>query len=150
MAKQSNAKAAPTPEEVVAQNGGLETATPVVEETAKAVEVVEEEVVQPAETTEVVEEVATPAPTTPVVEEAAPVVETPATPAVAPEVVETVEEVAQAPVAEVAEKTMDCLGLKNHTCRIGGNVITVSKDKVQTFTAGVATVLQRAGVVIVK
>lgn len=137
MAKQSNAKAAPTPEEVVAQNGGLETATPVVEETAKAVEVV-----QPAETTEVVEEVATPAPATPVVEEAAPVV--------SPEVVETVEEVAQAPVAEVAEKTMDCLGLKNHTCRIGGNVITVSKDKVQTFTAGVATVLQRAGVVIVK
>lgn len=143
MAKQSNAKATPTPEDVVAQNGGLEATTPAVEETAKNVEVVEEEVVQPEETAEVVETA------TPVVEE---VIETSAA-QVAPAVEETAEVVAEAAapvVEEVAERTMECLGLKNHTCRIGGNVITISKDKVQTLTAGVATVLQRAGVVIVK
>jgi hypothetical protein len=86
---------------------------------------------------------------TPVVEE---VIETSSAP-VAPAVEETAEVVAEATapvVEEVAERTMECLGLKNHTCRIGGNVITISKDKVQTLTAGVATVLQRAGVVIVK
>ena len=120
MAKQSTKATNPTPEEVVAQNGGLEgTVTPAVENDANDVEVVVEEVVAPAD---VVAE--TPAPATPEVE--APVVE------------------------EAQERTMECLGLKNHTCRIGGNVITVTKDKVQTFPAGVATVLQRASVVIVK
>ena len=125
MAKQSTKATNPTPEEVVAQNGGLEgTVTPAVENDANDVEVTGEEVVAPAD---VVAE--TPDPATPEVEapvETAPVVE------------------------EAQERTMECLGLKNHTCRIGGNVITVIKDKVQTFPAGVATVLQRAGVVIVK
>lgn len=140
MAKQSAKATNPTPEEVVAQNGGLEgTVTPAVENDAKDVEVVGEEVVAPAD---VVSE--TPAPATPEVQ--APVTET--TPVVAPEVVAPVE---TAPVVEEAqERTMECLGLKNHTCRIGGNVITVTKDKVQTFPAGVATVLQRASIVIVK
>ena len=135
MAKQSTKATNPTPEEVVAQNGGLEgTVTPAVENDANDVEVVGEEVVAPAD---VVTE--TPAPVTPEVQ--APITET--TPVVAPEV--------EAPVVEEAqERTMECLGLKNHTCRIGGNVITVTKDKVQTFPAGVATVLQRASVVIVK
>ena len=125
MAKQSAKVTNLTPEEVVAQNGGLEgTVTPAVENDANDVEVVGEEVVAPAD---VVAE--TPAPATP---EAQAPVET-------------------APVVEEAqERTMECLGLKNHTCRIGGNVITVTKDKVQTFPAGVATVLQRAGIVIVK
>ena len=135
MAKQSAKVTNLTPEEVVAQNGGLEgTVTPAVENDANDVEVVGEEVVAPAD---VVAE--TPAPATPEVQ--APITET--TPVVAPEV--------EAPVVEEAqERTMECLGLKNHTCRIGGNVITVTKDKVQTFPAGVATVLQRASVVIVK
>lgn len=125
MAKQSAKVTNLTPEEVVAQNGGLEgTVTPAVENDANDVEVVGEEVVAPAD---VVAE--TPDPATPEVEapvETAPVVE------------------------EAQERTMECLGLKNHTCRIGGNVITVTKDKVQTFPAGVATVLQRASIVIVK
>lgn len=140
MAKQSTKATNPTPEEVVAQNGGLEgTVTPAVENDANDVEVVGEEVVAPAD---VVAE--TPAPATPEVQ--APITET--TPVVAPEVEAPVE---TAPVVEEAqERTMECLGLKNHTCRIGGNVITVTKDKVQTFPAGVATVLQRASVVIVK
>lgn len=140
MAKQSAKATNPTPEEVVAQNGGLEgTVTPAVENDANDVEVVGEEVVAPADVV-----VETPAPTTP--EVVAPVTET--APVVAPEVVAPVE---TAPVVEeTAERTMECLGLKNHTCRIGGNVITVTKDKVQTFTAGVATVLQRASIVIVK
>jgi hypothetical protein len=125
MAKQSVKAPTPTPEEVVAQNGGLEgTVTPAVENNANDVEEVGEEVV---ETAEVVTETQAPA---------------------APEVQAPVE---TAPVVEeTAERTMECLGLKNHTCRIGGNVITVTKDKVQTFSAGVATVLQRASVVIVK
>ena len=121
MAKQSTKATNPTPEEVVAQNGGLEgIVTPAVENDANDVEVVAPE--------DVVAE--TPAPVTPEVQ--APLTET--TPV----------------VEEAQERTMECLGLKNHTCRIGGNVITVIKDKVQTFPAGVATVLQRASVVIVK
>lgn len=149
MAKQSVKATTPTPEEVVAQNGGLEgTVTPAVENNANDVEVVGEEVV---ETAEVVTETQTPAapevqaPVTGTTPVEAPVETTP----VVEETTPVVEETAPV-VEETAERTMECLGLKNHTCRIGGNVITVTKDKVQTFPAGVATVLQRASVVIVK
>jgi hypothetical protein len=79
----------------------------------------------------------------------------------APAVVEPVAKAAklakvEEPIAEAAsveeatEKMYDCMGLKDHTCRIGGNVVTVIKDKYQTFPATVAMVLQTARIVIVK
>lgn len=61
-----------------------------------------------------------------------------------PEVLET------ATVEEPKEKEYDCLGLKDHKCRIGGTVVTVVKDKYQKFPATIAMVLQTAKAVLVK
>lgn len=118
-----------TPEQLVAQNNG---AGIVVENN----DVVVAEAVSTEEISPVVSEDAN------AIEVVAPIVLESETPLVATET--------EAVVEAVAERTYECLGLRNHSCRIGGEIISIEKDKYSTQTSGVATVLQRAGVVLVK
>lgn len=65
-------------------------------------------------------------------------------------IAEKVENVQEGNVEVAPEKLVSCMGLKNHTARIGGKIFEVVKDKVQSFPPNVAVLLQRSGHLIVK